>query len=81
MLDGLFLAVDLKRALETGWRFNENYDFHHYDLSSCLDANKRQMKLGTYPIYVTHSSPGLRDYNDTAYQVSEKRFYKEYKNG
>lgn len=79
VLDGLFLAVDLKRVLEVGWKFNENYDFHHYDISGCLDANKLKLKMGTYPIHVTHSSPGLRDYNDKSYQQSEMKFYDEYK--
>jgi len=81
LLDGLFMAVDLKRVLEVGWRFNENYEFHHYDLSSCIDANKKQLRMGTYPIYVTHNSPGLSDYNDVKYQQSETQFYNEYKNG
>lgn len=77
-LDGLFLAVNLSRVLEVGWKFNENYKYHHYDLSSCLDANKKQLKLGTYPIYVSHSSPGLSDINDKSYQESEATFYNEY---
>lgn len=80
VLDGLFLAVDLKRILEVGWRFNENYDFHHYDMSSCLDANNLKLKMGTYPIHVTHNSPGLNDYNDKQYQQSEAKFYEQYKN-
>ena len=78
LLDGLFLAVNLSRVLEAGWSFNENYMYHHYDLSSCLDANKKQLRLGTYPIYVSHSSPGLSDINDMSYQNSEAMFYNEY---
>lgn len=78
LLDGLFLAVNLSRVLEAGWSFNENYMYHHYDLSSCLDANKKQLRLGTYPIYVSHSSPGLSDINDMSYQNSEATFYNEY---
>ena len=78
IMDGVFLAVDLKRALETGWKFNENYTFHHYDLSSCLDANQKKMKMGTYPIYITHNSPGLRDVNDETFQKSQQTFIEEY---
>jgi len=79
VLDGLFIAIDLKRALEVGWRFNEDYKFHHYDMSSCLDANKLKLKIGTYPIYVTHNSPGLRDINDKNFQQSQQTFYNNYK--
>ena len=78
LLDGLFLAVNLSRVLEVEWQFNENYKYHHYDMSSCLDANKKSLKLGTYPIYVNHSSPGLSSIDDTSYQQSEERFYNEY---
>lgn len=78
IMDGLFLAVDLKRVLEAGWRFNENYDFHHYDLASCLDANNKKLRMGTYPIYVTHNSPGLSNLNDERFLASEKQFLREY---
>lgn len=79
VMDGLFLAVDLKRVLEVGWQFNEDYEFHHYDIASCLDANRAKLKLGTYPVYVTHNSPGLRDINDTTFQNSQHKFYNNYK--
>ena len=79
VMDGLFLAVNLQRALETGWKFNENYKYHHYDISSCLDANRKRLRMGTYPIWVTHDSPGLRDINDTSFKQSEETFYNEYK--
>lgn len=78
VLDGLFLAVNLKRVLETGWKFNESFEFHHYDIASCLDANKLKLKLGTYPIHVTHSSPGLRSLDDQAWKQSEQTFLNQY---
>lgn len=74
LLDGLFLAVNLKRVLEVDWCFNEQFDFHHYDLASCLDANKLKLKLSTCNIHVVHESPGLQDYHDESYQRSEKKF-------
>lgn len=78
VIDGLFMAVNLKRVLEVGWKFNENYKYHHYDLSSCLDANKKSLKIGTYPIYVTHSSPGLLSLEDKMFQESCNVFKIEY---
>lgn len=78
VMDGLFLAVNLQRALETGWKFNENYMYHHYDLSSCLDANMKQLRMGTYPIWVTHDSPGLASIKDKKFKQSEDIFYSEY---
>ena len=78
LLDGLFLAVNLKRALEGDWKFNEDFSFHHYDLASCIDANNKKLKLGTYPIWVVHNSPGLKDYWDEKFQKSQEKFLELY---
>lgn len=58
VLDGLFLAVNVERALETEWRFDERHDWHHYDISSCLTANEKKLKMGTWPIYALHHGLG-----------------------
>ena len=78
LLDGLFLAVNTQRAREVGWRFNENYDFHLYDLASCLDANKLKLKMGVLPIHVVHESPGLRSLDDPCFVRNQAQFLKEY---
>lgn len=78
LIDGLFIAVHVPTVRKTAWKFNENYTFHHYDLSSSLDANKCRIKVGVYPINVLHTSPGLMDINDPVWNASNNRFYKEY---
>ena len=62
LIDGVFMAVNVERMLETGHRFDENCPakFHFYDLNFCLDANKKGLKIGTYPIWITHKSHGLK---------------------
>jgi len=78
VLDGLFLAVNVERALETGWRFDERHTFHHYDISSCLAANEKKLKMGTVPIYVTHY--GLGDsYMTPEWDKSNEIFKKNWK--
>ncbi len=77
ILDGLFLAVNIKAAKAAKWKFNENYNFHHYDIASCLDANSKKLRLGVYPINVMHRSHGLKDF-DKKFTESEERFLKEY---
>ena len=80
LLDGLFLGVNISSALNANWSFNENFSFHHYDLASCIDANKAKLKLSTCNIHAVHQSPGLKDYYDTSFQESEKKFLQLYKN-
>jgi len=76
--DGLFFALDMTVISNSKWRFNENYTFHHYDISSCIDANREKLKIGVYPIHVIHSSPGLLSIHDKAWSESNQRFLKEY---
>jgi Glycosyltransferase like family len=78
IVDGAFMSVNIKRAEQVGWQFNENYTFHHYDLSSCLDANKKKLKVGVVPILTYHASPGLLDINDKTFNENQKKFLAEY---
>lgn len=58
ILDGLFLAVNVSKLLDTGTKFDENFGFHHYDITFCLNANKNKLKMGVYPIRVIHFGLG-----------------------
>lgn len=78
IMDGLFIAVHMPSVSKTDWKFNENYTFHHYDISSCIDANRKGLKLGVYPIHVIHSSPGLLSIHNKMWADSNQKFLKEY---
>jgi len=78
ILDGLFISVDTKKVKEADWQFNENYTFHHYDIASSIDANKKKLKLGVAPIWVIHESPGLLDPNSSMFLDSQEKFIQEY---
>jgi len=58
LLDGLFLACNA--ALLKGWkvRFDERFSFHLYDLDFCRSARAKFLRLGTWPILVSHGSAG-----------------------
>ena len=61
LLDGLFLAGNA--SLLQGWkaRFDERFDFHLYDLDFCRTARSKSLRLGTWPILVSHGSAGSFD--------------------
>jgi hypothetical protein len=80
IMDGLFMALNLDSVTKTDWKFNENYKFHHYDISSSIDANRKNLKLGVYPIHVIHSSPGLLNIHDKMWNESNDKFLNEYRN-
>lgn len=76
MIDGVFMCINVKTIGD--WRFNENYDFHCYDLASCLDANKKGLKIGVAPINVIHKSHGLSSLEDPIFRKNQAQFLKEY---
>ncbi len=78
ILDGVFIAIHLPSILVSGWRFNENYRFHHYDMASCLEAFKLGLKMGVFPIHLIHLSQGLDSFSDKAWRESNDLFLAEY---
>jgi hypothetical protein len=79
VLDGLLLAVNVDRALETGWLFDERHKFHHYDIASCLSANEKKLKMGTYPIFVLHHGLG-NSFLSPEWEESNEIFKKNWQN-
>lgn len=61
LLDGLFLSVDVSAVLDADVTFDEDFDFHFYDLAFCLRASRAGLKLGTWPIFVRHEGLGEPD--------------------
>jgi hypothetical protein len=78
IVDGLFIAVNVAAIKATGWRFNTNYRFHHYDIASCINAKRMGMRTGVYPIHVVHSSFGLKSSEDSEWKRSEAAFLNEF---
>lgn len=58
LLDGVLLAAKAATLLETEVRFDPKFQFHFYDLDFCRNATKAGLRLGTWPIAVTHASGG-----------------------
>jgi Methyltransferase domain/Glycosyltransferase like family/SEC-C motif len=77
VLDGLFLAVDLKKIGDV--RFDGQFAFHFYDLDFCLTAHEAGLALGTVNVYVTHGSEG--SYSSPAFKEQQAKFRSKWKAG
>ena len=75
VIDGLFIAVDANRLGKL--RFDERFDFHFYDLSFSLDANRAGLRVGTANVHMTHMSHG--DYRNDGWAGNRDRFVEKYK--
>jgi len=58
LLDGVFLAVRRSTLIKTRLRFDQSFRFHCYDTDFCYQARERGLSLGTWPLSLTHGSPG-----------------------
>lgn len=62
LLDGVFLAARARRLRAASVRFDPQFDFHCYDTDFCYTARSCGLRLGTWPIPLTHGSPGSYDH-------------------
>jgi GT2 family glycosyltransferase len=76
VMDGLFIAVNVDSAIKVGLKFDERFNFHHYDITFCLRANRNKLKMGVTPIRVIHF--GLGDSMNTPEWHTSAELFKEY---
>src|SRR5262249_52878004 len=70
VMDGLFLAVDLRAIGNV--RFDERFTFHLYDIDFCLQAPFATLVLGTTHVSVQPASLG--NFAAAAYQRALQEF-------
>jgi GT2 family glycosyltransferase len=58
LIDGLFIAACQQRLKKSAVLFDPRFDFHFYDLDFCRTARQKGLRIGTWPIAVTHQSLG-----------------------
>lgn len=58
LLDGVFLAAKKSALKSNGVFFDPRFDFHLYDMDFCRSARQCGLRLGTWPICLTHQSGG-----------------------
>ena len=58
LMDGVFLATNHSTVFNNQLRFDDTFKFDFYDLDFCRSARSKSLKLGTWPVCLTHQSPG-----------------------
>lgn len=81
LLDGVFLAVNVKKIREVGLKFDEDCPakFNFYDLNLCMRANELGLKMTTWPIWIVHKSHGLSDINQEDWNKGNEYFKKKWR--
>ncbi|MBI6920413.1 class I SAM-dependent methyltransferase [Pseudomonas monteilii] len=76
LLDGLLLAADSERLWESGVRFDEQFEFHFYDMDFCRSAEINGLRMGTWPLSVVHESGG--GFGTPSWRESFRRYQVKY---
>lgn len=58
LLDGVLLAARAKVLKDAGVRFDPQFAFHFYDTDFCRSCERAGLRMGTWPIALTHASAG-----------------------
>jgi len=58
LLDGVLLAARRSKLSAAGVAFDPAFKFHLYDLDFCRTAREKGLRLGTWPVAITHRSAG-----------------------
>lgn len=58
LLDGVFLCAKKSALVANNVFFDPRFDFHLYDMDFCRSARQNGLRLGTWPICLTHQSRG-----------------------
>ncbi len=66
LLDGVLLAAKKSTLIDNGILFDPIFDFHFYDMDFCRTARMKKLRLGTWPICITHQSAGA--FESTSWQ-------------
>ena len=55
LLDGVFIAVKASTLHSSNIRFDPQFLYHHYDLDLCRQCEQANLKMGVWPIALTHA--------------------------
>ena len=56
-LDGSII-IFARKAIQSGLRWDEQFNFHFYDMDICFSAHRLGLKVGTANLLLTHESVG-----------------------
>jgi hypothetical protein len=79
VFDGVFVAVNVEKALKAEVLFDERFGFHFYDISFSLNCFEKKLTAGVIPLRIVHH--GLGDsMNTPEWEDANKKFKGAYCN-
>lgn len=73
LLDGVFLAARAKTLRAAKVQFDLRFSFHFYDLDFCRSCEAARLRMGTWPIALSHESGG--SFGSPEWQAACKTYF------
>lgn len=73
LLDGVFLAIHADRVRRSNAYFDERFSFDFYDMDFCRRATQVGLRIGTWPIALTHQSVG--EFGNPRWRTAMKTYF------
>ncbi len=77
LLDGLLLAVESETLIKNNLFFDENFNFHFYDLDFCRQAEQKELSCGTWDLSLIHESGG--SFGSEGWRMAYQRYLEKWK--
>jgi len=74
LIDGVLIAARRSALVDRNVFFDPQFKFHFYDLDFCRSARLAGIRLGTWPIGLTHRSDGVSSYRAREWIESYHRY-------
>ncbi len=80
ILDGLFIAARKSSLMRAGVAFDTRFEFHFYDLDFCRQAVAAGLKVGVWPIGLTHRRTGVpgEEYRSASWEGARTRYFQKW---
>lgn len=76
LIDGVFMAMKKNIFLTSGIRFDEDFEFHFYDMDFCRQAELLNLACGTWDIALMHNSKG--NFSSESWWNSRAKYYSKW---
>lgn len=77
LLDGVLLAIRFEVLAKHQYLFDEQFDFHFYDMDFCRQAEIYNLNCGTWDIAIMHESGGA--FGNDEWQLNYQRYIEKWK--
>ncbi len=77
LLDGLLLIARSQTLINNQIKFDEQFEFHFYDMDFCRQAESKHIRMGTWTISLIHESVG--SFGSPSWSEAYAKYLKKWK--